>query len=262
MTLVTGKSGMLLAYACVLASVACTSHAETFDDSHSAYTALLQRYVSAGNVDYADVVAHRSDLDGYIQELSNVNLRRFQSWDATTQLAFLINLYNAATLKLIVDHYPLDSIKDIGTLRTKPWDLKIVRLFGKTVSLNTVEHKMIRRNYDDPRIHFALVCAARGCPSLRDEAYTGEKLDTQLDDQVRTFLADQQKNRVDLENRKLYLSPIFKWYKEDFQNRSKGPERFLSQFFVGATADALRRERFSVRYTDYDWTLNDTAHVR
>lgn len=259
MTLVTGKSGMLLAYACVLGGFALTSQAEAFDNSHSDYTALLQRYVSAGAVDYAELLTHRSELDGYIQGLSSVSLRQFQHWDTTTQLAFLINLYNAATIQLILDHYPVDSIKDIGTLLTKPWDLKVVRLFGKTISLDAVEHGMIRKNYDDPRIHFALVCAARGCPPLRTEAYISEDLDRQLDEQVRAFLSDPKKNRVDLKGHKLFLSPIFKWYKQDFRGRSKGPEHFLSQFLTGETADVLRRERFSVRYTEYDWSLNDSA---
>lgn len=247
---------------CVLAGIALTSSAQAFDDTHSAYTELLQRYVSAGNVDYAELLAHRAELDDYIQDLADVNIREFQSWNGMMQLAFLINLYNAATLQLILDHYPVDSIKDIGGAGTKPWALKVVNLFGKTISLDTVEHGMIRKNYDDPRVHFALVCAARGCPGLRSDAYTGETLDRQLDEQVRTFLADPQKNRVDLKKHRLFLSPIFKWYKEDFQDQSKGPQRFLSQFLPRATGDELRRERFSVRYTDYDWTLNDTAHAR
>ncbi len=231
--------------------------ADSFDHMHDHWTTVLHRFVVDGRVNYAGLKADRVSLDGYLSEVAAVSLREFQSWNANQQLAFLINLYNAETLQLIVDHYPVDSIKDIGGLLTKPWDLKCVSLFGKTVTLNTIEHNMIRKNYSEPRIHFALVCAARGCPPLRNEAYVADKLDAQLDDQAQTFLDTPEKNRIDPDHKALYLSPIFKWYGDDFQKYTRGVQYFLSHYYPKAYERALRDGAYEIHYTDYDWSLND-----
>lgn len=231
--------------------------ADSFDHTHNHWTDALRRFVVDGRVDYARLKTNRADLDKYLGELASVPLREFQSWNTNQQLAFLINLYNAETVQLIIDHYPVDSIKDIGGWMTKPWDLKCVNLFGKTVTLDTIEHGMIRKNYKEPRIHFALVCAARGCPPLRSEAYVAEQLDAQLDDQVLVFLATPEKNRIDTENKTLYLSPIFKWYGEDFQKYTRGVQYFLSRYYPKVDERALRDGAYKIYYTDYDWSLND-----
>jgi hypothetical protein len=230
---------------------------DSFDHMHKHWTDVLHRFVVNGSVDYAGLKADRSSLDGYLSELAAVTLREFQSWNANQQLAFLINLYNAETVQLIVDHYPVDSIKDIGGFLTKPWDLQCVHLFGKTVTLDTIEHGMIRKNYKEPRIHFVLVCAARGCPPLRSEAYVADRLDAQLDDQVLVFLNTPEKNRIDLENKALYLSPIFKWYGDDFQKYSRSVQYFLSHYYPKEYERALRDGAYEIYYTDYDWSLND-----
>lgn len=231
--------------------------ADSFDHLHNRWTSVLRRFVVEGSVNYAGLKADRAGLDGYLRDAAAVKLREFQSWNTNQQLAFLINLYNAETVQLIVDHYPVDSIKDIGGLLSKPWDLKCVNLFGKTVTLDAIEHGMIRKNYSEPRIHFALVCAARGCPPLRSEAYVAEQLDAQLDDQVLTFLAAPEKNRIDLESKALYLSPIFKWYGDDFQKYTRGVQYFLSHYYPKAHERALRDGAYEIYYTDYDWSLND-----
>lgn len=231
--------------------------ADTFDQSHQKFEHILKQFVEDGLVDYSGLLANRGELDEYIEDVAAVSLKHFQSWTKDQQLAFLINVYNAYTLTLILDHYPLKSIKDIGGLLSKPWDLKIVSLFGKVTTLNAVEHKMIRKNYDEPCIHFALVCAARGCPPLRDESYQGSKLNEQLEEQVEVFLSDRDKNSVDLENRTLYLSPIFKWYKEDFEEGSRSVAVFVSRYFQGDAARRIRTEKFKIHYTDYDWSLNN-----
>lgn len=230
--------------------------ADTFDHSHRKLTHILQEHVESGLVDYPSLQANSAKLDEYLRGLASVPLKQFQSWTRDQQLAFLINLYNAQTLRLILDYYPVKSIKDIGGLLTKPWDLKIVELFGNVISLDTVEHRMIRKNYEESRIHFAVVCAARGCPALRSEAYQGDKLNEQLEEQAQIFLSDQDKNRIDLEKSVLHISPIFKWYKEDFQVHSRGIASYIGRYFEGEVARRLRTEKFKVRYTDYDWSLN------
>lgn len=230
--------------------------ADTFDHSHEQFTRVLKQHVEDGLVDYSGLHANRGELDEYLKSLASVPLKRFQSWTMDQQLAFLINLYNAQTLKLILEHFPVKSIKDIGSFLRKPWDLEVVDLFGNIISLNTVEHGMIRKHYSESRIHFALVCAARGCPELRTEAYQADKLNEQLAEQAQTFFGDHEKNRIDLENKILYLSPIFKWYAEDFAKNSQSIASYVSHYFHGDIARRLQTEKFKIRYTEYDWSLN------
>jgi hypothetical protein len=133
----------------------------------------------------------------------------------------------------------------------------MVRLFGATTTLDFLEHKVLRKEYDDPRIHFALVCAAKSCPPLRSEAYQAGKLDEQLDDQGRKFLADPFKNRVDPREHVIYLSPIFKWYAGDFEKKAGMVLQFLKPFWPESVRQELERGDFKVRYREYDWSLNE-----
>lgn len=135
----------------------------------------------------------------------------------------------------------------------------MVRLFGSTTTLDFVEHKLLRKNYNEPRIHFALVCAARSCPPLRSEAYQANRLDEQLDDQARRFLADPSKNRVDPAERVIYFSPIFKWYAGDFEKRSDSVLGFVKPFWPESVGKKLEKADFKVRYTEYGWSLNTAA---
>jgi len=240
----------------VLAAALTSAQAQEFDLNHAQYNALLARYVHEGLVDYAGLKSGRADLDAYLAAAGNVPMATFQRWSKDDQLAFLINVYNATTLQLIIDNYPLKSIKSIGSLLKGPWDQDSTALFGKVISLDTLEHKIIRKNYAEPRIHFALVCAALGCPSLRAEAYSGTRLHDQLDDQTRTFLSTPEKNRLDSDKGKLYLSPIFKWYKEDFEATSSSLAAFVAPY-MGATDSPDAFEKYDIAFTDYDWSLND-----
>lgn len=216
---------------------------------HSALDRILATHVnSRGMVDYASLQKNRSTLDSYLGKTGSVSEATFQAWGKADQLAFLINVYNAETLQYIIDHYPLASIKELGGLFSKPWDEKNVTLFGKARSLDYLEHEVIRERFDEPRIHFALVCAAKGCPPLRSEAFTGERLEAQLRDQTRTFLSQSTKNRF--EKGILYLSPIFKWYGEDFTKNGTSIQNYVAPYFEGA-GDAKK-----IEYTDYDWSLN------
>ena len=216
------------------------------DGLHTAYDAILKAFVTNGRVDYAALKINRSQLDSYLDRLGRIDKEEFDAWSMDARLAYLINLYNAATLKLIVDHYPVKSIKYIGSFFKGPWDLSVVERFGETITLNTLEHDIIRKQYREPRVHMALVCAARGCPPLRSEAYTARALDRQLDNQSRIYLSSPEGMRIDRSAGKVYLSSIFKWYREDFSSVTGFAEAHTGQKLEGLT----------LRWIDYDWTLN------
>lgn len=218
---------------------------------HSGFNAVLKSYVdSKGQVDYPALKSNRVALDTYLRETGAVTESEFKGWSRDEQLAFLINVYNAETLQLIVDNYPTKSIRKLGGLLTSAWDKKTVILFGKEETLNYLEHDTIRVDYaDEPRIHFALVCAAKGCPPLRNEAYLASKLEAQLEDQARTFLTDTEKNRIESDT--LYLSSIFDWYGDDFTKTGQTLNEYVAPFMKGDPAGK------KVKFTDYDWSLNE-----
>ncbi len=224
-----------------------------FDHSHKAFTSVLGKYVEGNNVDYAALKKSPDRLGAYLVNLSEVSKSDYSSWSDNQKKAFLINLYNAATLKLIIDNYPVKSIKDIGS----PWKLKTVKAFGKAMSLDTVEHEMLRKDFNDPRIHFGVNCASVGCPPLREEAFTADKLDRQLDEQARAFLADSSKNKIDPKNGTMQLSPIFDWFEGDFVKKSGSVQKFVTPFLPGKTREAIGGRSMKISHTNYDWSLND-----
>lgn len=227
-----------------------------FDHSHAVLTAVLQSSVKSERVNYTALKKNPDALGNYLATLAAVPEKTFNSWNKDQRLAFLINLYNAATIKLVMDHYPVKSIKDIGSFFKGPWDQPVVHVFGQTVTLNHIEHDIIRANYSEPRAHFALVCASIGCPPLRAEAFDAAKLNEQLDDQGRVFFGTKAKNRVDAKGGVLYLSPIFKWFKSDFTGKSGTVEKFVAPFFNDADKTAILSGKLSIQFTDYDWSLN------
>jgi hypothetical protein len=260
-------TALLIAAALVFPAV---GSAAQFDRTYAGYDALLKQYVSDGRVDYKGIATDIDALDRYLYGAAGVSEAAFNAWAESERLAFLINLYNAATLKLILDHYPIDSIKDIGSFFKGPWDQEVVRLFGSTITLDNLEHDIIRKQYSEPRIHLALVCAAKGCPPLRSEAYVAGKLDAQLDDQSRRFLTSPAGLRIDRGRKTVYFSSIFKWYGKDFVGRYSpssgftglsGTERavanFSSKYLAPSDSDYLKAGGYSVKYLDYDWSLNE-----
>jgi hypothetical protein len=232
--------------------------AQGFDLSHASFSNLLGTHVENGRVDYAKLKANRRELDTYLAELARMERPTFKALPESDRLAFLINLYNAATLHLIIDHYPVKSIKDIGSFFKGPWKQKVVPLLGKTITLNDLEHEIIRKQYHEPRIHVALVCAARGCPPLRSEAYVGARLGEQLSDQMRLFLANRAKNRIVSRTGKIFLSKIFKWYGADFKKSGNTLLGSLAPYWPDPAANQYTtRREWSIVYTDYDWSLNE-----
>jgi len=233
-------------------------YAADFDHSHSQLTPVLKNHLHGELVDYAALKENPKDLETYLDDLAGVSGNEFDQWYQHQQLAYLINLYNAQTLKLIIDHYPVQSIKDIGNVILGPWDKEVVRLFGQKKSLNYLEHAIIRKKYEEPRIHFALVCAALGCPPLRSEPYIPERLGLQLDDQAKQFFANPEKNRVDVEGKKIYLSAIFKWFKGDFLKQADDLTSYVSAYFPPGMTQQIQSGNFRIKYTEYDWYLNET----
>ena len=231
--------------------------AETFDQSHARFARVLAATVKDARVDYAKLKAAPAELDAYLKEIESVPAAEFAKWGKAERLALLLNLYNAQTLRLIVDHYPVKSIRSIGTLPGAAWRELGVRFGGQMLSLDHLENKVIRVEYREPRIHFALVCAAVSCPPLRSEPYVGARLNEQLDDQARKFLATPESNRFDAAKNTLYLSEIFKWYGDDFTKAAGSPAMYVKPFLPKAQRDALADPaKAKVKFTDYDWDLN------
>ncbi len=234
-----------------------------FDQDHKALDKVLKDHVIfKGNqslVNYKAIKNKPSELEQYLKDLSAVKKSQFDSWTAGNKLAFLINAYNAFTLKLIVDNYPTKSIKDIGTLFKSPWKKKFFKLFGKETHLDEVEHVMIRKNFDEPRIHFAVVCASIGCPPLHRFAFTGNQLEKQLKEATRVFLMDKNKNSYDPLKKKLRLSKIFKWYGDDFNKKYGSYLKFVStRITEDKKGQALiAKDDVSSSWNSYDWGLNE-----
>ncbi len=232
---------------------------------HTLFDNLLSKYVDEeGEVDYASI-KDGNELGAYIQYLEQVEPSALSGQEA---LAFWINAYNAYTIKLIVDNYPVKTIKSITPLRLKglslaipkinsPFEYNIAEIAGRKYSLDDIEHGILRKEFDEPRIHFALVCAAYSCPPLRGEAFVASRLDEQLDDQGMKFLHDTRKNKIDGSKKHIQLSKIFKWFKSDFTTEGRTLQQFLAPYFEGATRQKLLANGFDVRYLKYNWKLND-----
>lgn len=239
---------------------------------HNTWNRLLAQHARwlpeghASTVDYRGMKADQTELQSYLTALTAVQRKAFDGWSRETQLAFLINAYNAFTVQLILSRYPdLESIKDLGSFLQSPWKKPFASLLGQIRSLDDIEHGLIRGSgrYRDPRVHFAVNCASIGCPALRPEAYSPERLDAQLDDQAMRFLSDRTRNRVKGDEMK--ISPIFKWYREDFEQGFRGDKALPD--FLARYADALglnttqtrdlRSGKWTISFADYDWHLND-----
>ena len=255
----------------LISSVLLVTQAQGASFDHSTWDKLLQAHVRIleegrmSQVDYAGLSAKRSELHEYLQSLAKVDRETFDSWSGDEQLAFLINAYNGWTVELILTKYPnLDSIKDLGSIFQSPWKKSFIPLLGETRSIDDIEHGLIRGSgrYNDQRIHFAVNCASIGCPALRPEAYRGEVLQQQLDDATNHFLGDRSRNR--LNGQVLEISPIFKWYQEDFTRGWRSVfslAGFLANYkeALGLTekeSRSLAAGDITIRFLDYDWRLN------
>lgn len=233
-----------------------------FDHSHQLFGRVLKKILKDNLVDYAGLKNEPKDLVAYLDQLASVPESEFKKWNQAQRIAYLVNLYNAQTLKLIIDHYPVKSIKDIGGVLKGPWKQPVVRLFGKTITLDDLEHGILRKDYAEPRLHFALVCAAMGCPPLKNEPFTAANLNAQLEEQGKVFFAQKHKNSVDIGKKVVNLSPIFKWFEEDFTKNSGTVIAFVQSYFSPEVSRELVKGGYKINYTHYDWSLNDQATKR
>ena len=218
---------------------------------NSLYGELLNKYVKNGLVDYQGIKNEEAVLEEYLKILENTNVKALS---ADEQFAFYVNSYNAWTIKLILGAYPeIKSIKELGNIFKTPWQKKIVRINGEVITLDDVEHKILRKKFKDPRVHFAVNCASRSCPPLISEPYRGSNLNQQLDQSTRAFINDPESNY--LKGNKLYVSKIFKWFPEDFD------DDILGFFLLYAEGDfkkelEARKDKIKIEYLHYDWSLN------
>jgi hypothetical protein len=241
----------------LLLSFVCAAHAQPFDHAHAAWDALLRKHVvlldggKASQVNYQGIAKERAALTGYLHALSRVGEREFEGWSRPEQVAFLINAYNAYTVEKILARYPdLKSIWDFGRFFGNPFRDEFFSLLGRSMSLDGIEHGILRKRYREPRIHYAVNCASIGCPMLREEAYVAARLDEQLEEQAVRFLSDRTRNRY--RDGRLEVSKIFDWYKEDFEPREEYFARYAR--ILGIPQGASPR----LAFLDYDWALNDS----
>lgn len=218
---------------------------------HATWTELLAKNVdSSGHVNYQGFFDEKVKFHSYLCALEHEAPQ--EDWTENEKLAYWINAYNAFTIELIIDNYPLESIKELGGKLFKintAWDIKFIKIEGRKYDLNNIEHGIIRKDFDEPRIHFAVNCASVSCPKLRNEAYVGSRLDEQLDDQVRSFINDSTRNVIGTETAK--LSKLFRWFKGDFTK-----EMTLNEF-INQYADIKLTDDTEIDYFDYNWNLNE-----
>lgn len=222
--------------------------------SHKLWDQLVKKHVkSDGMVDYQGFIADKDQLGKYLDLLSN-NAPDRETWSREEQLAYWINAYNAFTVKLIVDNYPVESIRDLGPKLKIPmikdvWHYKFFKIGGEDSSLDEIEHGILRNEFDEPRIHFAINCASISCPPLHDEAYLPEKINEQLDFVARQFINDPSRNKI--QQNRVEISSIFSWFKGDFTKNGSVID-FLNRYSkVKISPDA------SIKHLDYNWSLND-----
>jgi hypothetical protein len=271
-------SGVLIA-SCFLCPDTLSAESEKQGFDYSDFAEALKINVDdVGMVNYKKLKSEPEKLLAFITELRNLDRKDFDKWSDNEKMAFWLNAYNALTLKAIIDNYPIkssffrsriypkNSIRQISGV----WDKINFKVMGQNLTLGHIEHKILRVKFDNPGIHIAMVCVAIGCPPLRNEPYTGEKLQEQLDDQTRRFLANFDKFKIKRTDNRIYLSPIFKWFASDFIKKyspQKGIGRhnkeksavlnFIASYLDNSQKDYVLAGKFRIKYLKYDWSLNE-----
>jgi len=228
--------------------------AGTKPPSHQIWDELLRSSVKPdGMVDYKRFIQDKVKLDQYLKLISE-NAPDRNTWSESEQLAYWINAYNAFTVKLIVDNYPVKSIRDLGPALKMPmindvWHYKFFEIGGIETSLDEIEHGILRKEFDEPRIHFAINCASVSCPSLLNEAFVAGKLESQLSKVAAEFINDPRRNKI--AGDQAQLSSIFSWFKEDFTKRGTLID-FLNRY-----SEVKMKPSARISYLDYNWKLNE-----
>ncbi|MEM1171644.1 MAG: DUF547 domain-containing protein [Cyanobacteria bacterium P01_H01_bin.35] len=241
-----------------------TASAQPFN--YQTYNSILRKYVNPqGLVDYKKLKENRQQLDDFNAAIGAVSPSTYNSWTDSEKIAFLINAYNSLTLESIIDNYPTKSIRRIPGV----WKIRKFDVAGEKMTLDHIEHQVLRKEFNEPGIHVALVCAAISCPQLRREAYTSKQLEKQLDDQAKNFLGNSQGFRIDSQNNAVYFSSIFKWFGQDFEktygqnenidglNKTETSIVNYARQYVNSDAQKfLANGGYKVKYSNYDWSLN------
>ena len=234
-----------------------TSSASQAQPSHLAWNMLLKKHVNGrGEVHYRNFLADRATLDKYLAELS-ANPPAKGSWNKNEQLAYWINAYNAFTIKVIIIHYPTKSIKELNPMVSVPqvntvWQERFFSIGGEPMSLDHIEHAILRKEFNDPRIHFAINCASISCPVLLNEAYTADRIEEQLQRQAINFINDPSRNKISPDHAE--LSQVFNWFRKDFVGNGTLIE-FLNRYSI-----IKIDKKATIDYLDYDWRLNDVPN--
>jgi hypothetical protein len=221
--------------------------------THEQWDALLKKHVGKdGFVDYKGFIRDSAALNQYLKVLETAHPSD-KGWTRNEQMAYWINAYNAYTVQLIVRNYPVESIKDIKrglAFVNSVWDIKFIHIQGFTYDLNNIEHNILRPVFKDARVHAAVNCASYSCPKLRNEAYTADKLETQLDAGMREFINDPVRNRITAD--KAEVSEIFKWFKSDFERDAGSVRAYLNRYAAVKMGD-----KTPIDHIDYNWKLNE-----
>lgn len=239
----------------LLAFIVSFSAFAEFDHSHLAFDKILKKYSTKkdGQVyfSYKELSKSKSLLREYLKQLESISKKELSEFSNKQKLAFWINAYNAYTIEIILKNYPVDSIKDIGSglFSSGPWKEKFITLIGGKMSLDNIEHGIIRKEFKEPRIHFAVNCASIGCPSLLQESFVENKLEEQLNRAALNFLTNKNKNYV--KGNTLHLSKIFKWYGSDFDQEYGGVQNYIVKTL------GLSNKKYKINYNKYDWKLNE-----
>ncbi len=254
-------SPLVVRFTCLILTIGSvslvTTHGYAAQVNYALWEKVLNTYVDDhGYVNYEGLKSNRSPLDNFIKnEIENRDINTFSD---TGKKAFWINAYNALTMRLIIDHYPLR----LGGIRTinwgRPWDVKW-KVSGRTLTLSQIEHEILRKwNPIDPRIHFVINCASIGCPRIPDTHFNPEQLEEQLDRETVRFINDTEKVRLDRSNNVLYHSAIFNWFEEDFFSVSSSKLEFILKYLNEADKKyiLLNKERIQLKEMKYDWALN------
>jgi hypothetical protein len=240
---------------CFIVLVGCSIKKKVSDSlpvSHHLWDSLLQEHVSSeGWVDYNGFRRDSIQLNRYLNTLGRHHPNQ-ENWSREAQIAYWINAYNAFTVSLVAENFPVRSIKDIRkglSFVNSVWDIKFIEIEDRTYDLNNIEHKILRRQFDEPRIHFAINCASVSCPKLNNRAYKAEKLNEQLDQAAISFLNDPLRNRVSYN--RLELSRIFSWFKGDFTENGMTLTEFVNQYIDPPISPDTK-----IDFLEYDWSLN------
>lgn len=230
--------------------------------NHQLFTEILNQYVKNGLVDYKNL-KNDSRLGKYLNQLSNTDLEKLTR---NEKLAFWINAYNAFTLQVIVENYPVESITDLSTggkiigylLGKTIWDKAFISINKTKYSLGDIEHKILRK-MSEPRIHFAIVCASISCPPLRNEAFEADKIEKQLNDQAIQFVNDPARNYFDIKKKKAYLSKILSWFAEDFGSSDENVLKFVSYYLPENISKKITGDlsNWNISYKEYNWNINE-----